>query len=47
MVQSEITASHSQIVNFAAKTFHAMHSSSYNLTENVYIVRAFLDARKW
>ena len=39
MVQSEITASHSQIVNFAAKTFHAMHSSSYNLTENVYIVR--------
>ena len=30
--------SHSQIVNFAAKIFNVVHSSTYNLTENVHIV---------
>ena len=33
-----MTGPHSQIVNFATTNSHAMHSSSYNLTENVCIM---------
>ena len=37
---------HSQIVDISMKKFDAMYSSSYNLTEDLFIFTQILDERK-